>query len=179
MLAKKNKRVSLGYILQFPLLERSYDNQLRAAGHMPTDTYSGFKEGDMVTTHGYISMISIEDSGKQNETYYIQLVANPYKKDSCLNIRITSDRFAGEARKRLTENAREFVRQQLLSGKNPSHGGSVMQNPVFVSITGQLVYNSALAGAMRGPHPLYIGKKGVRSYTPWEISNVNRLQFTR
>ncbi len=179
MIGKKNKRVSLGYLLQFPLLERSYDNQLRSSKHMPIDVYSGFKEGDMVTTHGYISLISIEDSGKQNETYYIQLVVNPYKKDSCLNIRITADQFAGDARKKLTEHAREFVREQLLSGNTPSRGGNVMHSPVFVSITGQLVYNSALAGAMRGPHPLYIGKKGVRSYTPWEITNVNRIQFTR
>ena len=179
MVTKKNKRVSLGYILQFPLLERSYDNQLRTTNHVPTDAYSGFKEGDMITTHGYISLIAIEDSGTKNETYYIQLVANPYRKDSCLNIRITADQFAGDARKKLTENARLFVREQLLSGKTPTRSGNVMQRPVFVSITGQLVYNSALAGAMRGPRPLYIGKKGVRSYIPWEITNVNRIQFTR
>ncbi len=179
MLARKNKKVSLGYLMQFPLLERSYDNGVRTAGHIPTDVYSGFKEGDVITTHGYISLIAIEDSGTKSETYYLQLVVNPYKKDSCLNIRITADRFAGDARKKLTDNARQFVREQLLSGNTPSRSGNVMQNPVFVSITGQLVYNSALAGAMRGPHPLYIGKKGVRSYTPWEISNVNRIQFTR
>ena len=179
MLARKNKKVSLGYLMQFPLLERSYDNGVRTAGHVPTDLYSGFKEGDVITTHGYISLIAIEDSGTKNETYYLQLVVNPYRKDSCQNIRITADQFAGDARKKLTDNARQFVREQLLSGSTPSRSGNVMQNPVFVSITGQLVYNSALAGAMRGPHPLYIGKKGVRSYTPWEISNVNRIQFTR
>ena len=179
MLARKNKKVSLSYLVQFPLLERSYDNGVRTAGHVPTDVYSGFKEGDVITTHGYISLIAIEDSGTKNETYYLQLVVNPYRKDSCLNIRITADQFAGDARKKLTDNARQFVREQLLSGNTPSRSGNVMQSPVFVSITGQLVYNSALAGAMRGPHPLYIGKKGVRSYTPWEISNVNRIQFTR
>ena len=179
MLGKNNKRVSLGYLLQFPLLDRAFDNQMRNTSHLPTDVYSGFKEGDVITTHGYINLIAIEDSGTKNETYYMQLVVNPYRKDSCLNVRITADQFAGDARKKLTENARLFVREQLLNGNAPTHSGNVMQRPVFVSITGQLVYNSALAGAMRGPHPLYIGKKGVRSYTPWEISNVNRIQFTR
>jgi len=175
----KGKKVSLAYLLHFPLLDRPYDNQLRNANHIPTDTYSGFKEGDLITTHGYISLIAVEDSGTKNETYYIQLVANPYRKDSCLNVRITANQFAGDDRRKLTEGARQFVRKQLLNGNTPSRSGSVMQRPVYVCITGQLVYNSALAGAMRGPHPLYIGKKGVRSYTPWEISNVNKIQFTR
>jgi hypothetical protein len=175
----RGKKVSLGYLLRFPLLNPAYDNQVRMSNHVPTDAYSGFKEGDLVTTHGYISLIAIEDSGTKNETYYIQLVVNPYRKDSCLNVRITANQFAGDDRKRLTEGARQFVRQQLLNGNAPSRSGNVMQSPVYVCITGHLVYNSALAGAMRGPHPLYIGKKGVRSYTPWEISNVNRIQFTR
>ena len=179
MATAKSKKVSLGYMLQFPLLARPYDNQMRVENHIPTDVYSGFKEGDVVTTHGYISLIAVEDSGKENETYYIQLVTNPYRKDSCLNVRIAADQFAGDERRKLTETAGQFLRDELLNGRAPSHSGNVMQSPVFVCITGQLVYNSALAGAMRGPRPLYIGKKGVRSYTPWEISNVNRLQFMR
>ena len=54
----------------------------------------------------------------------------------------------------LSQNAHsQSVKLEELNGNAPTHSGNVMQRPVFVSITGQLVYNSALAGAMRGPHP--------------------------
>jgi hypothetical protein len=174
--AKSNKTVKLDDLLQLPLLDRAFDNK-HDLNNIPMAAKAGLKEGDIVTTQGYLHLVATEDSGKVTEAYYLQLTVHGQWGDSCLIVKVPSKQMSTMTSSEANMDLKKFLRQQLTKGKTPCVGGNIMHNSVYVSVTGSLAYNSLYAGAMRGPKPLYRGRRNMHSYTPWEIKNVSRLEF--
>lgn len=66
---------------------------------------------------------------------------------------------------------RKFIRDELLNGNEPGTTGNKMQHEVYVTVTGQLFFDAPhLKGNPRG-------KRGMKSYTPWELHPVFAIKF--
>jgi hypothetical protein len=66
---------------------------------------------------------------------------------------------------------RDLIKTKMLAGKDPSVSGSVMQHPVYVTVTGILFYDDSHVGdAPRG-------KKGMKAATLWELHPVTAIAF--
>jgi hypothetical protein len=164
---KVNRALRLNSLMRLPVLDRSY-NSKNGPRHTPLSFKSGLKEGDIITTQGYLHAVATEDSGKKNETYVLRITGSSQWGDSCLIVRLQSSE---------QKNASRYIRDRFLNGKTPSKTGSVIKNSVLVSVTGELAYDAIPASAMRQPRPVYSGKKGMQSYTPWELSPASQVEF--
>jgi hypothetical protein len=133
--------------------------------------------GDIVTTHGFLRVVSTEDSATEKETYVLQLTFGSQQSDSCFLVKISADELADDNVKETANHAKQFVRQ-LIKGRVPCTGGHVMRKPVFVTVTGELKYDGVGASAMKGQNPSYRGKRNLRSYTAWEIGQLSNIEFS-
>jgi hypothetical protein len=61
------------------------------------------------------------------------------------------------------ETVRSFIKSKLPANRDPSPAGSVLQHPVFVTVTGILFYDDSHVGDP--PR----GKKGMKAATLWEL----------
>ncbi len=154
---------------------------------IPVKVSGNLKEGDIVTTEGYIHLVALEKASgnKRDGDYHIQLTLSPVWGDSCFIVEIPYSEFAAANIKEQCESVRAFIRDELLNGRNPSSRGSIIQSDVYVRVTGQLFYDAIHAKTMRNPDPskrTYRGKKGnqatpMHSYTAWEIHPVISIEF--
>jgi hypothetical protein len=130
----------------------------------------GVKEGDILTTTGWLHLVAGENDGD----YHIQISDQQDSQASCVVVEVPKDDPAFVASALLREHAktvREFIRSKLLKGQEPSPRGSVMQHPPFVEVTGQLFYDDAHVGDQ--PR----GKKGCKAATLWELHPVTEIKF--
>jgi hypothetical protein len=181
------KRVSLNRLLTLPLMAPQYSGRAIDDTRIPVDLGGGLHEGDIVVTQGYLHLVALEDDASSNKDgdYHIQLTTHPEWTDSCFIVEIPYSEFISAALKDSSLNAREFIREELLSGRTPSRRGSVMNTPIYVRIKGQLFYDGIHARTMRDPDPAnnrYRGKSAGRtpamhSYTAWELHPVTHIEF--
>jgi len=176
--SKEGRNVKLIALTQLPLVDQMYDYKRHDSKRFPIAFRSGLKEGDAVTTEGYLHVVATEDSGKQNETYCLQITVRSQYGDSCFIVKIPSSDLSGMKMSASAINAKRFIRDQLVKGKAPSVGGNIVRKPVYVSVTGELAYDDVYAGAIRGRNHVYPGKRGMHSYTAWQMSQVSRIEFT-
>jgi hypothetical protein len=66
---------------------------------------------------------------------------------------------------------RDLIKTKMLAGRDPSVGGSVMQHPVYVTVSGILFYDDSHVGDP--PR----GKKGMHAATLWELHPVTAITF--
>ncbi len=179
----KSKKVALADLLQLPLLDAQYNDRTYATSLIPVAQQpGGIKEGDIITTTGYLRLVALEDDSKTGEDgdYHIQLTTTYQSTDSCFIVEIPySDFIKNTMLKDSANGRRAFVRDRLLKGKEPSRTGSVMQSAVYVKVTGQLFYDAIHAAQMKGSNPMYRGKKGMHSYTAWELHPVKDIEFAK
>jgi hypothetical protein len=131
----------------------------------------GVKEGDILTTTGWLHLVAGESDGD----YHIQISDQQDSQASCVVVEVPKDDPAFVASALVREHAktvREFIRSKLLKGQEPSPRGSVMQHPPFVEVTGQPFYDDAHVGDP--PR----GKKGCKAATLWELHPVTEISFT-
>lgn len=172
----QRKSVSLQELLSLPdpidHEERVYDTTRIAVVVGPRN----LREGQMVTTTGWIHLVALEDDSRSHRDgdYHIQIRNSPAWSDSCLIIEVPLREFvADSALGRKCGEVRDFVRQNLLKGKEPGTRGNVIEHPVFVRITGQLFFDLP---HVKGPPR---GRRMMKSYTPWEIHPVTSMRFAR
>lgn len=125
----------------------------------------GLKEGDQITTSGWLHLVAGENDGD----YHIQLSASKTSGDNCIVIEVPRGEpaFVTDASLRTTvAQVRQTIRKEFLRGKEPSSTGSVLKQPVYVQVTGQLFYDDAHVGDP--PR----GKKGMHAATLWELHPV-------
>lgn len=144
---------------------------------IPNAVQKGLKEGDIVTTRGYLHLIALENDSRYHRDgdYHIQIRTTPEWKDSCLIVEVPypNERFVKDDKLReKVRVAREFIKEKFLRGKEPG-AGNVMNHKMYVEITGQLFFD---APHLKG-HPR--GKKGMKSYTCWEIHPVTAIKFVK
>ncbi|MES2703412.1 MAG: hypothetical protein V4649_12275 [Bacteroidota bacterium] len=161
---RSNRVIGIYDVMQMPLADAKMNDP-----KTPVAARYGLKDGDVVTTQGYLQVIATEDSAKSTEAYYLQLTLSSGKSDSCLIVKIPTSHFANE------RNAM-FIKE-LVKGRIPCAGGNTLRKPVYVSVTGKLTYNASRASAMRGAKPAFQGKRDMHSYTPWEISSVSNIEY--
>jgi hypothetical protein len=137
-------------------------------------TVGGLKEGDIVTIKGWLLLVALEDDAKKHRDgdYHIQIRPTGDWADSCLVVEIPFPDFIEDADlKDKCSQARQFVKSKLLKNKEPGTAGNKMTHPVFVTITGQLFFDAThLKGNPRG-------KRGMHSYTCWELHPVTSMAF--
>ncbi len=149
------------------------------------DAPRGLKEGDLVTTYGYVHLVALEDDHKNHRDgdYHIQITTSPVWGDSCLVVEVPLDdeRFVSDPklRKRLGL-LREKIRNKLLRGNEASTRGNVMEHPPYMKITGQLFFdNEHVTGVLRGKNPNKSKVPKMKSYTPWELHPVISMEFVK
>jgi hypothetical protein len=154
-------------------------NPVESRGEVPANsrmanTGAGFKEGDIVTITGWLLLVALEDDSKKHRDgdFHIQIRNSSEWGDSCLIIEIPDSDFVSDPQlKKWCAQAREFVVNRLLNGQQPTTTGNKMTHPVFVTITGQLFFDGE---HMSGPPR---GKRGMHSYTCWELHPVMHMTF--
>ena len=182
---KKPKFVALEKLLLLPLLPAEYSGKDYDGTLIPKGPATRLKEGDIITTEGYMHLVALERASGTHKDgdYHIQITLNPEWSDSCFIVEIPYKAFANNKElKDLCDKNRLFVRNKILRDKNkePSTSGNVMQSFVYVRVTGQLFYDAIHASTMRNKNPKknkYRGKKGMSSYTAWEIHPVTDIVF--
>jgi hypothetical protein len=134
------------------------------------------KEGDLVTTTGWLFLVATE---KDDCDYHIQISPEarttsdpPQESDDCLIVEAPRPDFlSGDSLSADVTQERDFIKEKILAGKEPSGSASVMQHPVCVTVTGQLFYDDAHeSGQLRG-------KKKMSSHTLWELHPITAFKF--
>lgn len=132
------------------------------------------KEGQIVTTTAWLHLVALQDepSTHRDGDYHIQIRTSPEWQDSCLVIEVPYPDFVPDpALAEKCGKVRQFIKDNLLKGKEPGMRGNKLDHPVYVIITGQLFFDlSHVKGSPRG-------KRGMKSYTPWEIHPVTAIKF--
>lgn len=132
------------------------------------------KEGDIVTTTAWLHLVALEKASDTHRDgdYHIQITNSPEWGDSCFIIEVPYPDFVKDPDlKTKCSEVREFIRNELLKGKEPGTTGNKMKHEVYVTVTGQLFFDAPhLKGNPRG-------KRGMKSYTPWEIHPLLAIKF--
>lgn len=172
--AKKNIQLSELLALPNPIdhEEAVYDSTRILT---PVGPHS-LKEGEIVTTHGWLHLVALEDDRKTHRDgdYHMQIRTSEQWGDSCLVVEIPYGRFVPDERlARACDSLRQFVKDHVLGGKEPGTRGNKLSHAVYVKITGQLFFDAPhLSGNPRG-------KLNMKSYTPWELHPVTSIEFAR
>jgi hypothetical protein len=175
------KKISLTDLLKLPapIYKYSHD-RFNTSRIMDSVEYNGtyYKEGDIITTTGYIHLVALEkDEKKTDGDYHIQVLPGPDWVDSCLIIEIPFHKFIehDELLKEEVKKARKYVYKEILKGKeNPR--GKTISPAAYVKITGQLFFDgSHLHGSYRGKQNPDT-KQPMKSYTCWEIHPVMEIE---
>jgi len=134
------------------------------------------KEGDLVTTVGWIYLVATE---KGDCDFHIQIspeartaTNTPLESDDSMIVEAPRPDFVSEndLSARVSQE-RDFIKSKLLLGKEPSNAGSVMQHTVCVKVTGQLFYDDAHQTSQ------IRGKKHMQSRTLWELHPITAFTF--
>jgi hypothetical protein len=146
------------------------DDKRYQSERMPAQSGAKHKEGDMLSTTGYLHLVAGETDGD----YHIQISDSPDSGDHCLVVEVPNPDPEFEKDATLQpkfEAVRTFIKTKLLKGKDPSPTGSVMQHQVYVTVTGALFYDDSHVGDP--PR----GKKGMHAATLWELHPVTDIVF--
>ena len=172
------KTIDLGKLLALPAAPgvKDDDERFQDARIPAFNNDLQIKEGDLVTTIGWLYLVATE---KDDCDYHIQISPQartttnaPLGSDESIIVEAPRPDFISDSDlSAKVSQERDFIKSKLLLGKEPSSGGSVMQHPVCVKVTGQLFYDDAHeTGQPRG-------KKHLQSKTLWELHPITAFTF--
>jgi hypothetical protein len=133
------------------------------------------QEGEIVTTTAWLHLVALEDDSKNHRDgdYHIQIRNSSEWQDSCIVVEVPLPEFVSDpALAEKCRKVRQFIKDNLLQGKEPGTKGNKLDHPVYVTITGQLFFD--LPHVTGNPR----GKRGMKSYTPWEIHPITAIKFS-
>jgi len=139
-----------------------------------------YKEGDIITTYGYIHLVALEkDEKKTDGDFHIQILPGKEWADSCLIIEVPYPDFVkgnGELKDSVSK-ARKFINDIVLKGHDLETKGKAITPAIYVKITGQLFFDGIHFnnGTLRGKHDK-LTNRSMHSYTCWEIHPVMSLK---
>jgi hypothetical protein len=150
--------------------EVTHNDPRYQSARIPAKAGDQFPEGKLITTTGWLHLVAGETDGD----YHIQISGSAATGDQCLIVEVPNPdpKFAPSADLEPKFAAvRDLIKTKMLAGKDPSVSGSVMQHPVYVTVTGILFYDDSHVGdAARG-------KKGMKAATLWELHPVTAIAF--
>ena len=168
------------------------DNPISRKGEAPDSARitkavgpKNMREGDMVTTEGWMKLVALEKAGadKSDGDYHIQLCTTQAWDDTCLIVEVPWEGFVtDDSLHAWFANVRQFIRTRILKkNKNPSTGGNVIDS-AYVAVKGPLFFD---AWHLKNDGTTQKrGKKGnqstsMNSYTCWEIHPVVSMWFAK
>lgn len=169
------KKVLLTELLKLPLLDPKYNDRSYQNSLIPVVVNGGLKEGDIVSTEGFLRLASVEMDGD----YFLQLTTNRFTPDSCFIVEIPNGEFVDAAIKESCEKSRKFI-DKLSGNKAPSKSGSSFAEPPYIRVSGQLFYDAIHAKSARNQNKdknSYRGKHRMHSYTEWEIHPATHIEL--
>jgi len=140
------------------------------SARIPATAGDKFSEGKLFTTNGWLHLVASETDGD----YHIQISDSASTGDQCLIVEVPNPdpKFTASADLQPKFAAvRDLIKTKMLAGKDPSVGGSVMQHPVYVTVSGILFYDDSHVGDP--PR----GKKNMKAATLWELHPVTAIAF--
>lgn len=164
------RNVPLGVLLALPLPNhgpKATIERQRISASVTIDNIT-LREGDNVTTIGYLRVAASEPDGD----FHLQLSETRDGMDNFLVIEAPSP---ASVNKGLSPNVRA-VRAYVVNaiGRMPSSAGTVLKDPPLVEATGALFYDASHEA--KDKHCLPRGKRGMLSRTCWEQHPVARLR---
>jgi hypothetical protein len=137
------------------------------------------KENTLVTISGWLYLVAFE---ADDCDFHIQLspqprtISNPpTPDDNCIIVEVPSEQYATTISPQV-KAVRDWVVLNLLHKTAPKIGSvHVMQNPVYVTVTGALFYDDD--HVYKADHTTGRGKKGMESKTLWEVHPVISIAF--
>ena len=174
---EKPKYIPLKQLLELPVLStdlkfQNYENRFE-----PDLIKSDLKEGDIVSTTGYIHLVELEDNKKHKDgDYHIQLTLHSNWTDSCFVIEIPYEKFVKEkGLKVLCEKNRKYVREVILKTDKEPFPAAALEKGIYVKVEGQLFYDENHA---KGRKPkTTLNNPPMHSYTAWEIHPVTGIEL--
>ena len=148
----------------------THDDKRYQSARIPAQAGDQFPEGKLITTTGWLHLVAGETDGD----YHIQISGSDSTGDHCLIVEVPNPepKFTASADLQPKFAAvRDFIKAKMLAGKDPSVSGSVMQHPVYVTVSGILFYDDSHVGDQ--PR----GKKGMKAATLWELHPVTAIAF--
>jgi len=178
------KEISLQELLNLPVPILRYSKNLRDEyqDQRFPDTVGKhhLREGDIVTTSGYILLIALEkDKNGADADYHIQIRTSAKWADSCLVVEATFPPFitGNKALQDSCRKVRDFVDHYILKGKKKACFGTDGASAPYVKITGQLFFDAFhMTTPPRGKQHC-ITKEKMKSYTCWEIHPIMAIGF--
>ncbi|MCU1234797.1 MAG: hypothetical protein JWP63_2764 [Candidatus Solibacter sp.] len=168
---KKVTKVPLADLLAVKDAEGVTHNDKRfKTERIPAPNGDKYPEGKLVSTTGWLHLVAGEPDGD----YHIQISDSQTSGDHCLVVEVPNEGAKFTATPDLRpkfQAVRDLIKTKMLAGKNPSASGSVMQHPVYVTVTGVMFYDDSHVGDQ--PR----GKKGMKAATLWELHPVTGIAF--
>ncbi len=173
------KTIALIDLLKLPAPVENYNrnqyNENRIADSVKLNG-KYYREGDIITTFGYIHLVALEkDEKKSDGDYHIQILPGKEWTDSCLIIEVPYPEFVknDSGLKDSVSKARNFVNETILKGHDFNTKGKAITPAIYVKITGQLFFDGIHlnSGTLRGKHDKKTNRP-MHSYTCWEIHPV-------
>jgi hypothetical protein len=176
----KKKTLTIDQLLSLKDPISSYSSNPYDTARIPNKVDFGLKEGDIVTVTGWLHLVALENDPTYHRDgdYHIQIRNSPVWSDSCLIVEVSypDPRFVKDPDlANSCAKVREFIRTNMLKGKEPGTAGNKILHPCHVIITGQLFFDAVHLGASK--KGTYRGKQGMKSYTCWEIHPVISIKF--
>jgi hypothetical protein len=147
-----------------------HDDAKYQSARIPAKAGDKFSEGQLLTTTGWLHLVAGETDGD----YHIQISDSDSTGDHCLIVEVPNPDPKVTASADLQPKfaaVRDLIKTKMLAGKDPSVGGSVLQHPVYVTVSGILFYDDSHVGDP--PR----GKKGMHAATLWELHPVTAITF--
>ena len=169
------KTIPIGDLLQLSNPIEEYHEAEYGDKRIPTIVQpDSLKEGDIVTTTAWLHLVALERASDTHRDgdYHIQITNSPEWGDSCFIIEVPYPDFVSDPDLKVKcADVRKFIRENLLNGNEPGTTGNKMVHEVYVTVTGQLFFDAPhLKGNPRG-------KRGMKSYTPWELHPMFSIKF--
>ena len=180
------KEISLHELLELPSPLQKYtkiDREEYQDERMPAEVGKHkLKEGDIITTYGYILLAAVEqDKNGTDGDYHVQIRLTPDWDDSCFIVEATYPPFIkrNNALHDSCTKVREFFDKNILKGRKKVCYGSDDALSPYVKITGQLFFDAHhLTTAPRGKQNS-VTKEKMKSYTCWELHPIVSIAFAR
>jgi hypothetical protein len=137
----------------------------------PDELGRGLKEGSIVRVSGWVRLIATDPDCD----YHIQLTPTNSGTDGTVIVEIPRPGADYEGSAELRDSAtavREFLKTNILKGKEPAGGGGSLIGSAYVEVIGQLFID-----AHHLPHCDQRGKHGMPASTCWEVHPIIAAHF--
>ena len=140
------------------------------------------KEGDIVTTYGYILLAAVEkDKNGEDGDYHVQIRTSSKWADTCLVVEATFPPFitGNKALQDSCRKVRDFFDHYILKGRKKVCFGTDGAAAPYVKVTGQLFFDAFHMNTQPRGKNNCITKEKMKSYTCWEIHPIMAIGFIK